>query len=110
MLGRLILRVADSPALAKRIAKWSRTRKALKRYMPGDGTLQDALDMCQQYLGRGISSGIMHLDAPVTTTAEADAAHKHNMEVLERMKDQNLMADFNVKLSSYGIDLDAGKV
>ncbi|HEX2960292.1 MAG TPA: proline dehydrogenase family protein [Ignavibacteriales bacterium] len=76
-----------------------------QRYIAGD-TLQDAIRVVKELNSRGIYATMDVLGEAIQTKSEALQAKKECLEVLEAIKDNNLMANLSVKPTQLGLALD----
>lgn len=101
----LLLWMAGNPFLRRHIPRLSFVRRAVLRFMPGEGT-DSALQAVAEYRGAGISAILTRLGENVTRTDEADEVAAEYLELLDRIGAGGLDADVSVKLTQFGLDLD----
>ncbi|HEX2865999.1 MAG TPA: proline dehydrogenase family protein [Ignavibacteriales bacterium] len=76
-----------------------------QKYIAGD-TLQDAIRVVKELNSRGIYATMDVLGEAIQTKSEAIQAKKECMEVLEAIRDNNLMANLSLKPTQLGLGLD----
>lgn len=99
-----LLRASKSRWLAEQMMRRSFSRRAVKRFMPGE-RLEDALDAAQRMAAAGLGAIVTQLGENLTSLAEAQAVRDHYLGVLEAIKARGLDAQPSVKLTQLGLDL-----
>jgi proline dehydrogenase len=80
-------------------------RRTVRRFLPGEEA-EDALAVARQLADRGMSSVLSHLGENITERSEAEGITRHYLDVLERIRAENLPTDVSLKLTQLGLDLD----
>jgi proline dehydrogenase len=99
-----LLKAAESQWLARNLPRYSFSRRAVRRFMPGE-ELHDALNECQQLAGRGIASVITRLGENISSLAEAHAVRDHYTEALSDIARRAAPTHLSVKLTQLGLDI-----
>ena len=104
--ARYILLAASQNAwLRDHAAKHRFVRRTVSRFMPGE-ELSDALTAAHTLQTKNIASIFTHLGENIRDAAEARAVADHYLEVLRRVREQQLHAEISVKPTQLGLDLD----
>lgn len=104
--ARYILLAASQNAwLRDHAAKHRFVRRTVSRFMPGE-ELSDALTAAHTLQTKNIASIFTHLGENTRDAAEARAVADHYLEVLRRVREQQLHAEISVKPTQLGLDLD----
>jgi proline dehydrogenase len=104
--ARYILLAASQNAwLRDHAAKHKFVRRTVSRFMPGE-ELSDALAAAHTLQTRNIASIFTHLGENIRDAAEARAVADHYLEVLQRVREQQLHAEISLKPTQLGLDLD----
>lgn len=101
----LLLQASRSPWLADQFRRRAFARRAVRRFMPGEG-LGDALDACATFAADGIGSVVTALGERVTSRAEAEGVRTHYLDILARIAERGLPTQPSVKLTHLGLDID----
>ncbi len=101
----VLLRGSESQWLADQLTHRRFTRKAVQRFLPGTD-LSSALDATAGLEQRGIPTILTLLGEHVSVAAEAEAAARHYMEVLDRVSELRFDSDVSLKPTQLGIHLD----
>lgn len=101
----ILLRGSESRWLADQLTRRRFTRKAVERFLPGED-LSAALDATAGLEQRGIATILTLLGEHVSEAAEADAAARHYLEVLDRVAERRFNSDISLKPTQLGIGLD----
>jgi proline dehydrogenase len=101
----LLLRASKSEWLARQLTRRGFTRRAVRRFMPGED-LDSALGAAGQLRESGIPSILTLLGENVTDTGEADTVARHFIEVLDRSAERGYDADISIKPTHLGLDLE----
>lgn len=80
-------------------------RRTVRRFLPGEEA-EDALAAARQLADREMSSVLSHLGENITERSEAESVTRHYLDVLERIRAENLPTDVSLKLTQLGLDLD----
>ena len=99
-----LLKAAESQWLARNLPRYAFSRRAVRRFMPGE-ELHDALSECQRLAGRGIVSIITRLGENITSLAEAHTVRDHYIEALGDIERRSAPTHLSVKLTQLGLDI-----
>ena len=100
----LLLRAADSRWLADQVARRSFTRRAARRFLPGEA-VDAALDAARDFSTRGLGTVLTQLGENVTTPAEAMAVRDHYLDLIEQVAQRGLPTQISVKPTHLGLDI-----
>jgi proline dehydrogenase len=103
---KLLLAIADNPALADRAARAAFVRRSVTRFMPGEH-VEDAIAAALALRAGGIGTMLTKLGENLTRVEDAEDVTKHYLHVLDHVKDVGLNAEISVKPTQLGLDLDA---
>ena len=103
----LLLRASRSHWLAEQFRRRKFARRAVRRFMPGEG-VGVALDASARFAADGIGSVFTNLGERVTSREEAAAVREHYAKLLGSIRERRLPAHISVKLTHLGLDIDAG--
>jgi proline dehydrogenase len=101
----VLLRASRSPWLAEQFRQRAFTRRATRRFMPGE-TLDDALGAAAGLAKEGIGTVLTNLGERVTSDGEAAGVREHYLATLDAVRARSLPAQISVKLTHLGLDLD----
>ena len=104
-MRRLLLWMASNGWLKRRIPKLWFSRRAVRRFMPGEDAAS-ALKAAKDFQVQGIAALFTQLGENVTGAAEADAVADHYLGLLDDIAAQKLDGEVSVKLTQLGLDLD----
>lgn len=99
----LLLRGSQSRWLEDQVTRRRFTRRAVKRFMPGE-TLEAALEAATALSQHRISAVLTLLGENVADAGEAEGVASHYLEVLERVRAHGLDAHISVKPTQLGLD------
>ena len=99
-----LLSAARSKWLADQVTRRSFTRRAVRRFMPGE-KLEDALQATATQAGENIGAILTQLGENLTSLAAADQVREHYLGVLEQIGTRSLPAEVSVKPTQLGLDL-----
>lgn len=105
LLRSLFLRASHSPWLARQAMRNPITRRAVRRFMPGE-TLPDALDAAVRLAASGLGALLTRLGENVTTPEEATEVRDHYVDVFAALRQRALAAEVSIKLTQLGMDCD----
>jgi proline dehydrogenase len=108
VMRSLLLAGSDSRWLRKQATRRAFVRRAVSRFMPGEG-LEDALGTAPALRPDGIGLVLTRLGESVTDLTEADEVAAHYLEALERIKATGVAAEISVKPTQLGLDIDAAR-
>ncbi len=83
-------------------------RRLSSRFIAGK-TLDDALRVCRAIQAEGITATVDYLGESVTTLVEAAACRDICIQALRRMREMGLEPNVSLKLTQFGLDLDAAE-
>jgi len=108
-LGRnILLWCSRNEWLKKRFPKMRFTRRAVKKFMPGE-TVEDAIVVTRKLLGKNIPTTFTHLGENITTLEEAEESTQHYLALLNKINKENLDIEISLKLTQIGFDLSFDK-
>jgi len=100
----ILLWASRNEWLKQNVPKMKFVRKALKRFMPGE-TLDDAVNAAKELKKNKIPTTFTHLGENITTLKEAEANTQHYLDLLDRIKSENLDIEISLKLTQLGFDI-----
>lgn len=104
-LRSLFLRASRSRWLARQLAHRRFVRRAVRRFLPGEG-LEEALSAAEELRRSEVASVLTCLGENVAQAAEAAAVAAHYDDVLRAIRRRALGAHVSVKLTHLGLDVD----
>jgi proline dehydrogenase len=104
MMRSVLLQMSRSPGLERWVKRRSFARKAVRRFMPGEG-LDDALGAASRLGRRGLGVVFTELGENVATEDDAAAVADHYIHALDRIAALALDAEVSVKPTHLGLDL-----
>ncbi|HKS90726.1 MAG TPA: proline dehydrogenase family protein [Tepidiformaceae bacterium] len=104
-MRRLLLWCAQNPWLSAHVPRWGFARRAVKRFLPGEG-FDAALKAAVDFKGKGVGALFTLLGENITDLADADKVVQHYLEVLAASTD--VQAEISVKPTQLGLDIDEG--
>jgi proline dehydrogenase len=104
-MRRFLLWMAANGWLRNRIPKLWFTRRAVRRFMPGED-LESALAAGVGFQVEGLGALYTRLGENLTRIEEADAVADHYRGVLNELRERRLDGEISVKLTQLGFDLD----
>ena len=102
-MRRVLLWCAQNPWLATHVPRWRFARRAVRRFLPGEG-FEAALKAAAAFKAQGVGTIFTRLGENVTDLKEADAVVEHYEEVLAASS--GVGAEISVKPTHLGLDLD----
>jgi proline dehydrogenase len=102
----LLLWCARNPWLSAHVPRWGFARRAVKRFLPGEG-FDDALKAAVGFKEHRIGALFTRLGENVKDLAEASALVEHYESVLAASASAGLDAEISVKPTQLGLDIDA---
>src|SRR5690348_5232958 len=103
-MRRLLLWCAQNPWLATHVPRWRFAKRAVKRFMPGEG-FESALKAASEFRDEGVGSLFTLLGENVVDLADANRVVEHYEEVLAASV--GIQAEVSVKPTQLGLDIDA---
>ena len=108
-LGRnTLLWASRNGWLKNRIPKMKFVQRAVKRFMPGT-TPRDAITATRELLNHKIPTTFTHLGENITKLEEAEENTQHYLDLLNKIKRENLDIEVSLKLTQIGFDLSFDK-
>jgi proline dehydrogenase len=100
---RLLLWCASNPWLAAHVPRWRFARRAVKRFLPGEG-FEAALKAATDFKARGVGALFTLLGENITDLEDANRVVEHYEEVLAAT--EGVEAEVSVKPTQLGLDID----
>lgn len=100
----LILAAAQNKWLKERASRYKFVRRSVSRFMPGE-VLDDAILAAHQLGSRNLETAFTHLGENIADAKEAESVVAHYLEVLERIRAEQLNTEISVKPTQLGLDL-----
>jgi proline dehydrogenase len=94
---------ARNPWLAAHVPRWRFARRAVKRFMPGEG-FEAALKAANEFKAKGVGALFTLLGENITNLEEADQVVQHYESVLAASA--GIQAEVSVKPTQLGLDID----
>jgi proline dehydrogenase len=104
----ILLWASRNEWLKNRIPKMNFVQKALKRFMPGE-KVEDAIQATRELMKHNIPTTFTHLGENITSLKEAETNTQHYLNLLDRIKKENLDIEISLKLTHIGLDLSFEK-
>ncbi len=101
----LLLWMARSTWLRRRVPRMRLARRAVRRFMPGEDP-EDALTAAVAFQRQGIGTLFTRLGENIVQPEEADSTADHYLAFLDRVAALGLSGELSVKLTQLGLDLD----
>ena len=98
-----LLAAADNAWLRERAMRQRFVRRAVSRFMPGEG-LDDALAAASKLHERRVGTILTHLGENVSSREEIAEVQRHYLEALERIAAAGIDAEVSIKLTQLGLD------
>ncbi len=102
-MRRLLLWCAQNPWLATHVPRWGFARRAVRRFMPGEG-FEAALKAAVDFRSKGLGALFTLLGENITDLEDANRVVQHYEEVLAASTDTQ--AEISVKPTQLGLDID----
>jgi len=103
-ISAVILKMSESATWQRRISSWRVTRRVVERFMPGE-RLDDAVTAAQRINADGMSVSLNPVGEHVHSRDEADEATGAYLQILQRIREEQLDGNMSLKLSLLGLDL-----
>jgi proline dehydrogenase len=100
----VLLRASKSDWLAHQVTHRSFTRRAVRRFMPGE-RLDDALDAAQNLAPAGLGAVFTQLGEELTSLSEAEVVRDHYLTVFDRVKARGINGHVSIKPTQLGLNL-----
>src|SRR5690349_22418381 len=101
-MRRLLLWCAQNRWLASHVPRWPFARRAVKRFLPGEG-FESALKAAVEFKAKGVGALFTLLGENVTDLADANRVVQHYEQVLAASTD--IGAEISVKPTQLGLDI-----
>ena len=102
-MRRLLLWCARNPWLASHVPRWRFARRAVRRFLPGEG-FDAALKAATDFKAQGVGALFTLLGENITDLEDANQVVAHYEEVLAASS--GLQAEISVKPTQLGLDID----
>src|SRR2546430_8465372 len=102
-MRRFLLWCAQNQWLATHVPSWRFARRAVKRFLPGEG-FDAALKAAVDFRARGVGAILTLLGENITDLADANRVVEHYEEVLAAST--QVQAEISVKPTQLGLDID----
>ncbi len=102
-MRRLLLWCAQNPWLASHVPRWGFARRAVRRFLPGEG-FDSALKAATDFKAKGVGALFTLLGENINDLADAKRVVVHYEEVLTAST--GLQAEISVKPTQLGLDID----
>ncbi|MFA3783241.1 proline dehydrogenase family protein [Melioribacteraceae bacterium 4301-Me] len=100
----ILLKMSESTFLKKHVPNIWFVRKALKRFMPGE-TEEAAFIESKKLALLGIPTVYTRLGENIKNLDEADEVKNHYLQLIDKIKSQNLDIEISLKLTQLGFDI-----
>ncbi|OGO55105.1 MAG: hypothetical protein A2V85_01015 [Chloroflexi bacterium RBG_16_72_14] len=107
-MRRLLLWMAGNSWLRNRIPRLWFTRRAVRRFMPGED-VEAALEAGVGFQVEGLGTLYTRLGENLTRIEDADQVAAHYRTVLDQIRGRHLDGEISVKLTQLGFDLDVDR-
>lgn len=104
LVRSMLLAASQNVWLREHAVNYPFVRRSVSRFMPGE-TLDEAVGAARSLQSKSIGTVFTHLGENVADRQEARKVTEHYLEVLDRIRRQNLTAEVSVKLTQLGLDL-----
>jgi proline dehydrogenase len=105
MMRTILLKLSNSPGLAKWVTSHKTTRRMAERFVAGD-TLDQAVAAARVCNQNGLMVSLDLLGESVTNADEARRARDAYLEIYDRIAAEKLNANVSMKLTQLGLDLN----
>src|SRR5436190_17287828 len=103
-MRRVFLWCAQNRWLATHVPRWRFARRAVRRFLPGEG-FDSALKAAVDFRAKRVGALFTLLGENITDLADADKVVEHYQDVLGASTD--VSAEISVKPTQLGLDIDA---
>jgi proline dehydrogenase len=104
MLRRTLLYLSEQPQVFKFVRRNGLARRFAKRFVAGE-TIDEAVGAVAGLNAKGITASLDLLGESVHNEAEARAAGREYLAILDRIHQRKLKANVSVKLTAMGLDV-----
>src|ERR1700737_5301338 len=101
----ILLWCAQNPWLSTHVPRWRFTRRAVRRFMPGED-FDAALKAAIAFKAQGIGSLFTRLGENVRDLSEASDVVEHYESALASVASAGVQAEISVKPTHLGLDID----
>lgn len=105
MIRKLLLWASDNPWMVQRLPRRRFVRKAVRRFLPGEGR-EAALAAAEGLAERRLGAVFTLLGENVETPEEVEAVAQEYLALLKDISTRGLDAEISIKLTQFGLDLD----
>jgi proline dehydrogenase len=105
MLRSTLLKLSESPRFAKWVTSNGTTRRLARRFVAGE-TLDEAVEAARTCNQAGMAVSLDYLGENCTNTTDAQRARDAYLEIFERIRKEDLLANVSCKLTQLGLDLN----
>src|SRR6516225_2207898 len=102
-MRRLLLWCAQNPWLATHVPRWRFARRAVRRFLPGEG-FDAALKAAVDFRSKNVGAIFTLLGENITDLSDANRVVEHYEEVLAASTD--IQAEISLKPTQLGLDID----
>jgi proline dehydrogenase len=99
-----LLAASQSAWLRERAPRFRFVRRTVARFMPGE-QIDDAIAAARRMQSAGMKIIFTHLGENISSASEAEQVRDHYLDVLRRIRENDLAAEVSVKLTHLGLDL-----
>jgi proline dehydrogenase len=107
-MRRVLLWMAGNRWLRTRLPRLRFTRRAVRRFMPGEDA-ESALAAGARFQVEGIDSVYTRLGENLTAIEEADQVAGEYTDLLDALRQRGMDGEVSVKLTQLGFDMDPGR-
>jgi proline dehydrogenase len=104
-MRRILLWMAGNPWLKARIPKLWFSRRAVRKFMPGE-TREDALAAGTRFQAEGLPTIYTRLGENLTSIAEADEVAAHYLGLIDELSSRGIDGEPSIKPTQLGFDID----
>ncbi len=105
MIRRGLLFLSESPSAKKVLTGTPLTRSASRRFVPGE-EVNDAIRAIGEANEQGLTATVNYLGEAVTNRDQARAAADTYIQILDRIREEDLDANISLKFTQMGQDID----
>ncbi|HEV3219904.1 MAG TPA: proline dehydrogenase family protein [Candidatus Acidoferrales bacterium] len=106
MMRAILLKLSNSPALARWVTTHKTTRRMSQKFVAGE-ELDQAVAAARVCNGAGLKVSLDLLGESVTNATQAGAACDAYLHIFDRIAAEKLDANVSLKLTQLGLDIDA---
>jgi proline dehydrogenase len=106
MLRRVLLSLSRSNSAARLLARSGWAARMARRFVAGE-TLAEAIAAVRELNARGILASLDYLGEGAATVEQARTASREYLQILEAIDRAGVSCDVSVKLTQFGLDIDA---